>query len=94
MGLVQMIQCIVFVCVMYTFSLEGKTLALWSGKDKNVYLSKDMRPSDVLIQADWHPLSYCYKLALLRLMHKLFHDEFPQVLSDNLVMKHSTGYSL
>ena len=84
----------VCVCDVYIFFRRKITLALWSGKDKNVYLSKDMRPSDVLIQADWHPLSYCYKLALLRLMHKLFHDEFPQVLSDNLVMKYSTGYSL
>ena len=24
-------------------------------------LPKDMRSSDVLIQADWHPLSYCDK---------------------------------
>ena len=38
-------------------------------------LPKDMRSSDVLIQADWHPLSYCYKLVLLKLMHKAFHDE-------------------
>ena len=57
-------------------------------------LSKDMRSSDVLIQADWHPLSYCYKLVLLKLMHKAFHDELPQVLSDNIVTKRSTGYSL
>ena len=48
----------------------------------------------MLIQADWHPLSYCYKLGLLKLMHKAFHDELPQVLSDNIVMKRSTGYSL
>ena len=47
-------------------------------------LPKDMRSSDVLIQADWHPLSYCYKLVLLKLMHKAFHDELPQVLSDNI----------
>ena len=26
-------------------------------------LPKDMRSSDVLLQADWHSLSYCYKLA-------------------------------
>ena len=54
-----------------------------------------MRSSDVLIQADWHPLSYCYKLVLLKLMHKAFHDELrPQVLSDNIVMKRPTGCSL
>ena len=53
-----------------------------------------MRSSDVLIQADWHPLSYCYKLVLLKLMHKAFHDELPQVPSDNIVTKRSTGYSL
>ena len=53
-----------------------------------------MRSSDVLIQADWHPLSYCYKLVLLKLMHKAFHDELPQVLSDDIVMKRPTGYSL
>ena len=57
-------------------------------------LSKDMRSSDVLIQADWHPLSYCYKLVLLKFMHKAFHDELPQELSDNIVTKRSTGYSL
>ena len=49
----------------------------------------------MLIQADWHPLSYCYKLVLLKLMHKAFHDELPQVLSDNItVMKRSTGCCL
>ena len=57
-------------------------------------LSKDLRSSDVLIQADWDPLSYCYKLVLLKLMHKAFRDELQQVLSDNVVMKRSTGYSL
>ena len=36
---------------------------------------------DVLIQPDWHLLSYCFKLVLLKLMHKAFHDELPQVLS-------------
>lgn len=53
-----------------------------------------MRLSDVLIQADWHLLSHCYKLVLLKLIHKAFHDELPQVLSDNIVMKRPTGYSL
>ena len=53
-----------------------------------------MRSSEVLIQADWHPLSYCYKLVLLKLMHKAFHDELPHVLLDNIVMKRPTGYSL
>ena len=53
-----------------------------------------MRSSDVLIQADWHPLGYCYQLVLLKLMHKAFHDELPQVLSDNIVTKRPTGYSL
>ena len=58
-------------------------------------LSKDITSSDVLIQADWHPLSYCYELVLLKLMHKAFHDELPQVLSDNITaMKRSTGCSL
>ena len=56
--------------------------------------SKDMRSSDVLKQADWHPLSYCWKLVRLKLMHKACHDELPQVLSDNIVMKNSTGNSL
>ena len=27
-------------------------------------------------------------------MHKAFHGELPQVLSDNIVMKRPTGYSL
>ena len=27
-------------------------------------------------------------------MHKAFHDKLPQVLSDNIVMKRPTGYSL
>ena len=53
-----------------------------------------MRSSDVLLQADWHSLSHCYKLVLLKLIHKAFHDELPQVLSDNIVMKRPTGYSL
>ena len=48
----------------------------------------------MLIQADWHPLSYFYKLVLLKLMRKAFPDELPQVLSGNLMMKRSTGYSL
>ena len=48
----------------------------------------------MLIQADWLPLSYCYKIVLLKLMHKVFHDEPPQVPSDDIVMKRSTGYSL
>ena len=56
-------------------------------------LPKDMRSLDVLRQVDWHPLSYSYKLVLLKLMHKAFHDKLPQVLSDNIVMK-PTGYSL
>lgn len=57
-------------------------------------LPKDMRSLEVLRQADWHPLSYSYKLVLLKLMHKAFHDKLPQVLSDNIVMKRPTGYSL
>ena len=56
-------------------------------------LSKDTRSSDVLIQADWHPLSYYYKLVLLKLMHNAFHDELPKVLSDNIVTKRPTVYS-
>ena len=27
-------------------------------------------------------------------MHKAFHDKLPQMLSDNIVMKRPTGYSL
>ena len=57
-------------------------------------LQKDMRSPDVLRQAGWHPLSYSYKLVLLKLMHKAFHDKLAQVLSDNIVMKRPTGYSL
>ena len=58
-------------------------------------LPKDMRSLDLLRQADWHPLSYSYKLVLLMLMHKAFNDKLPQVLSDNIVMKRPTaGYSL
>ena len=41
-----------------------------------------MRSLDVLKQTDWHPLSYSYKLVLLKLVHKAFHDELPQLLSD------------
>ena len=70
------------------------TTALQSAARIIFNLSKDMRSSDVLLQADWHPLSYCYKLVLLKLMHKAFHDELPQVLSNNIVTKRSTGYSL
>lgn len=57
-------------------------------------LPKDMRSPKVFIQTDWHPLSYCYKLVLLKLLHKAFHDELPKVISDNTVMKRPTGYSL
>lgn len=57
-------------------------------------LPKDMRSLDVLRQADWHPLSYSYKLVLLKLLHKAFHHKLPQVLSDNIVMKRPTGYSV
>ena len=57
-------------------------------------LPKNMRSLDVLRQADWHSLSYSYKLVLLKLMYKAFHDKLPQVLSDNIVMKRPTGYSL
>ena len=57
-------------------------------------LPKDMRSLDLLRQADWHTLSYSYQLVLLKLMHKAFHDKLPQVLSDNIVMKRPTGYSL
>jgi len=35
-------------------------------------LPKDMRSSDVLEHANWHPLSYCYKLALLRWLDRVF----------------------
>ena len=56
-------------------------------------LPKDMRLSDVL-QADWHLLSYSHKLVLLNFMHKAFHNEPPQVLSNNIVMKCTTGYSM
>ena len=49
---------------------------------------------DRLRQVDWHPLSYSYKPVLLKLMHKAFHDKLPQVLSDNIVIKHRTGYPL
>ena len=47
----------------------------------------------MLIQADWHPLSYYYKLVLLKLMHKAFHDKLPKVLSDNIVTKRPTRAS-
>ena len=57
-------------------------------------LLKDMRSLDVLRQADWHPLSYSYKLVVLKLMNKAFQDKLTQVLSDNIVMKRPTGYSL
>ena len=53
-----------------------------------------MRSLDVLKQVDWRPLSYSYKLVLLKHTCKAFHDELAQVPSDNIVMKRSTGYSL
>ena len=53
-----------------------------------------IRSLDVLTQVDWRPLSYSYKLVLLKHTCKAFHDELPQVPSDNIVMKRSTGYSL
>ena len=33
-------------------------------------------------------------LVLLKPIHKAFHDELPQVLADNIVIKRATGYSL
>ena len=57
-------------------------------------LPKDMRSSDVLEHANWHPLSYCNKLALLKLMHKAFYNRLPRVLSDTIATKHGPGYSL
>ena len=44
-----------------------------------------MSSLDVLKQADWHPLSYSYKLVLLKLMHKAFLEELPQVLQVTLL---------
>ena len=55
---------------------------------------KDMRSSDVPEHTKWHPLSYCYKLALLKLMHKAFYSRLPQVLSDAIAIKHALGHSL
>ena len=54
---------------------------------------KDMRSSDVLEKADWQLLSYSHKLVLLNFMHKAFYSELLQVLSNNIVMKCTTGYS-
>ena len=56
--------------------------------------SKDTRLSDVLEHANWHPLSYCYKLALLKLMHKAFYNRLPQVFSGTIAIKHAPGHSL
>ena len=56
-------------------------------------LPKDMRSSDVLEKADWQLLSYSHKLVLLNFMHKAFHNELLQVLSNNIAMKCTTGYS-
>ena len=53
-----------------------------------------MRSSDVLEHANWHPLSYCYKLALLKLMHKAFYNRLPQVISDTIATKLAPGHSL
>ena len=53
----------------------------------------DMRSSDVLEHANWHPLSYCYKLALLKLIHKAFYNRLPQVLSDTIATKYAPGHS-
>ena len=49
---------------------------------------------EVFKQADWYPLSKSYKLVLLKFMHKVIHNELPQLLSDNIVIKRATGYSL
>ena len=60
-------------------------------------LPKHMRLSDMLIQADWHPLSYCYKLVLLKLVHKLKHFMMSSHKSyqiKKIVMKRPKGYSL
>ena len=88
---------VILLSVTYGFVLWGSCFnadLFYSLERLHFRAAKDMRWSDVLTQADWHPLSYCYKLVLLKFMHKAFHDELPQVLSDNIVMKRSTGYSL
>ena len=48
----------------------------------------------MLKQVDRRPLSYSYKLVLLKHTCKAFHDELPKAPPDNIVMKRSTGYSL
>ena len=40
------------------------------------------------------PLSYRYKLALIKLMHKVFHHRLPQELSDTIAIKNNSGHSL
>jgi len=57
-------------------------------------LPKDMRSSDVLEYANWHPLSYCYKLALFKLMQKAFSNRLAQVICDTIATKLAPGHSL
>ena len=53
-----------------------------------------MKSLDFLEHANWNSLSYCYRLALLKLMHKAFCNRLPQVLYDTIAFKHAPGHSL
>ena len=50
-------------------------------------LPKEMRSLGVLRQADWHSLSYSYKLVLLKPMQKAFHEYRGLVSEENVVLR-------
>ena len=50
-------------------------------------LPKEMRSLGVLRQADWHSLSYSYKLVPLKPMQKAFHEYRGLVSEENVVLR-------
>ena len=44
--------------------------------------------------AKWHSLAYIYKIKLFKLMHNAYNDRLLVPLSDNIVTKTNTEYSL
>ena len=57
-------------------------------------LGNDTSYEDALKIAKWHSLAYIYKIKLFKLMHNAYNDRLPVPLSDNIVTKRNTEYSL
>ena len=57
-------------------------------------LGNDTSYEDALKLAKWHSSAYIYKIKLFKLMHNAYNDRLPVPLSDNIVTKRNTEYSL